>query len=110
MVSVYVLAPRGVAMSEEKSTKGFVLELLPFWFGAIATSFVSGSFIREPVEKVNIPIIPLIFVGSLALMHVTAFTSFSVPRKNLFGLFLGLFSVFFWIGTLFDRLLDKFLK
>jgi len=80
-----------------------IFELWPFWIGTAATSFAGGYYIKAGLQPVNLPIIPIIFAIAIGGMFVTAFASFSAARKNAFGLFLGLFSLFFFLGTFVTR-------
>jgi hypothetical protein len=63
--------------------------------GTIATSSAAGFFLGGGDQRSFIPIIFALLIG---ILFFVAFVTTGTTRKNIFGLFLGLFNVFFWLG------------
>ncbi|WP_417393593.1 hypothetical protein [Gimesia sp.] len=88
----------GSFSDRRKATSSYraMVDLIPFWIGTVALSHAAGFFIGQT----QIEWIPAaIFAQAVVGLFIIAFSSFSTVRKNVFGLFLGLFSISFWIGA-----------
>lgn len=72
-----------------------IRDLAAFWLGTCATASCGGFFIGRS-EKGNL--LALGFALVIGVLFAVAFMTTSVARKNVFGLFLGIFNFFFWVG------------
>jgi hypothetical protein len=73
-----------------------VASLVPFWIGTVGAGTATGYFIGHSVQAW---LSPVIFVGIVPILFFFGVSTFSTSRKNMFGLFLALFCLSFWVGV-----------